>query len=78
MDKDFWKQFPPIPGFSCIKMKEDIQAKIYEEIKDMTPDERIAYFNRAGERFQRRQRQAATRPAPLMAREEPVSYGKSK
>ena len=28
----------------CLKMKEEIQAKIYEEIKDMTPEERLAYF----------------------------------
>jgi hypothetical protein len=32
MSSDFWKQFPPIPGFDCIKMKEDIQAEIYEEM----------------------------------------------
>ena len=51
MNEDFWKQFPPIPGFDCIKMKEDIQAEIYEEIKDMTSDEVVAYFKRAGDRF---------------------------
>ena len=31
--------------FDCLEMKREIQAKIYEEIKDMTADERIAYFN---------------------------------
>jgi hypothetical protein len=31
--------------FDCLKMKEEIQAKIYEEIKNMTPEERVAYFN---------------------------------
>ena len=31
--------------FDCLKMKAEIQAKIYAEIKDMSPDERIAYFN---------------------------------
>ena len=30
--------------FDCIKMKEEIQAKIYEEIKDMSSAERLAYF----------------------------------
>ena len=30
--------------FCCLKMKEEIQAKIYEETKDMTPEERLAYF----------------------------------
>ena len=34
-----------IKGFSCLKMKEEIQAKIYAEIKDMTPEERVAYFH---------------------------------
>ena len=30
--------------FDCLKMKEEIQAKIYEEIKDMSSSERLAYF----------------------------------
>jgi len=29
--------------FDCVEMKNKIQAKIYEEIKDMTPEEEIAY-----------------------------------
>jgi len=32
--------------FDCLKMKEVIQAKIYEEIKDMSASEEIAYFNK--------------------------------
>ena len=31
--------------FDCLKMKEEIQAKIYEEIKDMSSSEIVAYFN---------------------------------
>ena len=31
--------------FDCLKMKEEIQAKIYEEIKDMSSAEILAYFN---------------------------------
>jgi len=31
--------------FDCLKMKEEIQEKIYEEIKDMSSDEIISYFN---------------------------------
>ena len=30
--------------FDCLEMKREIQAKIYAEIKDMTTEERIAYF----------------------------------
>ena len=32
--------------FDCLKMKEEIQAKIYEEIKDMSSVERFAYFHK--------------------------------
>jgi len=31
--------------FDCIKMKEEIQAKIYNEIKDMSSSEILNYFN---------------------------------
>jgi hypothetical protein len=31
--------------FDCLEMKKEIQAKIYAEIKDMTTEERIAYFH---------------------------------
>jgi hypothetical protein len=32
--------------FDCLKMKEEIQAKIYEEIKDMTYPEYRAYLDK--------------------------------
>ena len=32
--------------FDCLKMKEEIYAQIYEETKNMTSAERIAYFNK--------------------------------
>jgi hypothetical protein len=32
--------------FDCLKMKEEIQAKIYNEIKDMSSSEVLAYFNK--------------------------------
>ena len=32
--------------FDCLKMKEEIQAKIYEEIKNMSSSEIITYFNK--------------------------------
>jgi hypothetical protein len=32
--------------FDCIQMKNDIQAKIYAEIKDMNAEELLAYFNK--------------------------------
>jgi len=75
MDENFWKRFPPIPGFDCVKMKHEIQAKIYEEIKDMSPEEQIAHFNRAGARFRRRGRIAARDAEPLLVKEESAPYG---
>lgn len=69
MDENFWKRFPPIPGFDCMKMKREIQAKIYKEIKDMSPEEQIAYFNSAGARFRRRSRIAARDAEPLCVKE---------
>lgn len=33
-------------GFSCLRMKDEIQQKIYEETKDLSLEERMSYFNR--------------------------------
>jgi predicted nucleic acid-binding protein len=62
---DFWKRFSQTPRFDCVKMKQDIQAKIFEEIKELSPDERIAYFNRSGVDGRRDG-----------VKEEPQSYGR--
>ncbi len=32
--------------FDCVQMKNDIQAKIYAEIKDMNTAELLSYFNK--------------------------------
>jgi hypothetical protein len=32
-------------AFDCVKMKNDIQAKIYAETKDMNVTELLAYYN---------------------------------
>jgi hypothetical protein len=74
MNEEFWKKFPPIPGFDCLKMKDDIQAKIYEEIKDLSSEELVAYFNRAGSEFRRSGRIEAQDAEPLLVKETPASY----
>jgi GTP cyclohydrolase I len=33
--------------FDCLKMKSELQERVYAEVKDMTAEERIAYFNAA-------------------------------
>ena len=44
-------QFKPIPGFSCLKMKEEIQAKVLKETENMTTNEVLSYFRQKSERF---------------------------
>lgn len=74
MSKDFWKRFPLIPGFDCLKMKQDIQARIYGEIKDLSPSERVAYFNRAGDRLRERGGLVGRDSEFSAVREEPTPY----
>jgi len=31
--------------FDCVKMKNDIQAKIYKKVKEMTTEEMLAFYN---------------------------------
>lgn len=35
--------------FDCIQVKRDAQIKIYQTIKEMTPEEEIAYFRQSVE-----------------------------
>ena len=58
-----------IKGFSTLKMKEEIQTKMYEETKDMTWEEKNTYYKRKLENStlwkeftQRKQAQEATKP----------------
>ena len=32
--------------FDCLELKEQIQGRIYEEIKDLSPEEEIEYFKK--------------------------------
>ena len=75
MNHKFWKKFPTIPGFDCLKMKHDIQARIYEEIRDLSSVDLVAYFNRAGAEFRRRGRIMARDTESLLVKEESASYG---
>jgi len=46
----------PIPGFDCVAMKREIQAKIYEETRGMTWAEEREYIRKGAERFDEEQR----------------------
>jgi hypothetical protein len=37
-------------GFDCVAFTRRIQEKIYEETKDMTVDEQVAYFRQRAQR----------------------------
>jgi hypothetical protein len=41
----------PIPGFDCVEWKRERQAKIFEETKHMTLEERRERSRQANERF---------------------------
>ncbi len=72
---DYWKQFADAPQIDCVKMKHDIQAKIYEEIKDMTAAERIAYFQRGSQEFRQERAERKASEGELVLREEPPAFG---
>ena len=57
----------PIPGWDMLKWKDETQAEIYEEIKDMTTKEILEYFHQASERAARRrmERKLAESKSPL-------------
>jgi len=38
---------PKKKEFDCIQIKRDAQAKIYQNIKQMTPEKEIAYFRQS-------------------------------
>ena len=59
MTKLDMSQFKPIPGFDSLKWKQEVQAKIYEETKDMTSEEVCEYFRQAVERGERRRAERA-------------------
>jgi len=54
--------------FDCLALKWDVQSRVHEEIKDLSPEEQIAYFRRRAAWFtSRREPAAATRPQTARA-----------
>ena len=50
-------QFKPIPDFDSLKWKQEVQAKIYEETKGMTPEQRRERTRQASERMRKEREQ---------------------
>jgi len=46
-----------IPGFSCLQMKREIQAKFYKETKNMTTEELLVHIQKGAGRFDEEQKQ---------------------
>ncbi len=42
-----------IPGFSCVKMKQEIHEQIYRETEGMTDEEVREYIRKGSEEFQK-------------------------
>jgi len=67
-----WQEFAktttevkPIPGFDSLKWMREVQAKIYEETKDMTWDEQRERLRQASERMQKEREQYWAEQAAL-------------
>lgn len=37
--------------FDCVEMKRQAQERVFEETRQLSREERLAYFQKAGERF---------------------------
>ena len=76
MNENFWKQFPPIPGFDAVEMKRRAQQRIYETTKDMSDAELIDYFGRTSRIFRETGRIPTVEADHLALREDSPKYGK--
>jgi hypothetical protein len=48
--------------FDCVEMKRQAALRIYERIKDLTPEEQLAYWQQRDEQF-RKEREAVQQKA---------------
>jgi len=63
MTKIDLSQIKPIPGFDSLKWKQDVQERIYEETKHMTPEQRRARERQAVEQSKQRRAELERRIA---------------
>jgi len=48
------KHAETIPNFDCVEMKRKGASRIYEALKDLTPEEEDAYWERRNQEFRER------------------------
>jgi hypothetical protein len=75
MNRDEYRQqFEGAPPIDCAKMKHDIQGRIYEEIKDMSWEQRREYIRKGSDESRRANEQRMMRCGELAVREDPLEY----
>jgi hypothetical protein len=52
MTKFDWSKIKPIPGFNPQRWLRKVRTQIYNETKDMTPEQRLERERRISEEFQ--------------------------
>ena len=67
MSEDTWQKQDDKEPLDCVRMKEELQSRIFEATKDMTREERDAYRAQQAEKFRRRLEHLA----PSIAAERP-------
>ena len=53
-----------IEEYKCVKIKRRAQARIYEQTKDLTPEELVAHYQRLGAAARRQQAELRARSQP--------------
>ena len=53
-----------IEEYECVKIKRRAQARIYEQTKDLTPEELVAHYQRIGAAARRQQAELRARSQP--------------
>ena len=53
-----------IEEYECVKIKRRAQARIYEQTKDLTPEELVAHYQRLGAAARRQQAELRARSQP--------------
>ena len=53
-----------IEEYECVKIKRRAQARIYEQTKDLTPEELVVHYKRIGAAARRQQAELRARSQP--------------
>ena len=51
--------------YECVKAKRRAQVRIYEQTKDLTPEQLVAHYQRLGDAARKRQTELRARARPV-------------